>query len=178
MKGIGSSSQPVSVDPGLSVANSGKLRGSPTTPDQSVFWCWGLYFRYELDHQRSRHLGTEIVLESDGEFTTRPTTPFDDHECPAGLMILRSNLKTLVGIVFSPRLPFQTGSDTTWKNNCIGRKTARNCWSIAFCNYKLHVQFPSAARNIFERCYVGWFRVSANPLTIREYEYDFDLPTA
>ena len=26
--------------------------------------------------------------------------------------------------------------------------------------------------------FIGWFRVSANPLTIREYEYDFDLPKA
>lgn len=25
---------------------------------------------------------------------------------------------------------------------------------------------------------IGSFRVSVNPLTIREYEYDFDLPTA
>jgi hypothetical protein len=41
------------------------------------------------------------------------------------------------------------------QNNFVGLKTARNCEPVAFCNYKLHVQFFPAERNIFERCYIG-----------------------
>ncbi len=64
------------------------------------------------------------------------------------------------------------------RNNYSTEKTVRICCSVALLFYRFHVQFAPAARNIFKRSIIGWFRVSANPLTIREYENDFDLPKA